>query len=186
MGTVAITFEWACFVVMGAWLLGSIAYALPLAALRRRLERRNLGLWFANWTVFGTGKERAEIARYTLRYRDVASGVTGDWVSVMSGRRWCWHAFLWQPERRLADRLQRIGQEIARALEHPEGERRIIAPRRELIARHLEARFPRAPQVVREVQFLEHRSVVESTTSAPARNPGVEERAILAFQLPSS
>jgi hypothetical protein len=177
------TVEWVCVTVMALWLLGSVLYALPWVGLRRRLERNNAGRWFANWTVFGTGRRRAEIERFRLRFRDRAAGHPGEWQLAMRGRRWVWHGCLWHPERRVADRLHRIGRDLAHALDQPDGERRSAALASALIARHLDVIRPRAPGVSREVQLVEEHAVCDARADA-ARPDVITERVILELALP--
>lgn len=164
-------------VVMALWTLGSALYALPLRGLRRALGRRNGTLWLANWTVFGTGKERAGIARYALVCRDTVAAEPGPWVAVASGRPWVWHACLWQPERRLADRLHRIGQEISRAIDGPVDAAAFVGRRRELLSRFLDRKRLRPAGAGREFRLIERRSSV-GEAGADAR---IEERVILKF-----
>lgn len=177
--------ENAGLIAMALWLLGSVLYALPSVALRRRLERHNAGRWWANWTVFGAGRRRAEIERYLLRYRDTGDGRAGAWAQALHGRRWVWHSFLWQPERRLADRVQRIGRDISHVLEQRGGQTRIVEPLQALLAAHLERACPRPRGFAREVQLVEEHAVADA--QAREGEAGVTTtRVILEFTLPAA
>lgn len=166
--------------LMAGWTLGALLYALPILALRRRLDRVNSPLWFANWTVFGAGHEQATIAAYTLEYRDRDSRAEGPWVVLMQGRPWVWHAFLWQPGRRVADRLHRMAEGIARMHEtESPAAQRFLADHRRRIANHVEAARPRASGCTRDIRLTQRRSVVSLSGSQDV--PHLEERVLLSF-----
>jgi hypothetical protein len=177
--------EMVAFAAMLAWLVGQLLYTLPFPRLRRRLDRVNAGLWFANWSVFGAGSEHAEIATYTLEYRDRRGVESGDWVEVVRGRPWCWHAFLWQPHRHVADRLHRFAEGIARTVEFDsDGARTALRRRCRLIANHVDAMCPRSPKTRREIR-------IKMKRAANAARPGVrsgdimmvQDRVLLAFSV---
>ena len=78
--------ELGFIILMVSWTVGALAYALPFPAIRRRLERINAPLWFADWTVFGASDEQAVISTYTLEYRDHRPQTQGAWLPVIDGR----------------------------------------------------------------------------------------------------
>lgn len=167
-------------VLMAGWTLGSLLYALPFPTLRRRLAGFNSALWFANWTVFGAGREQATIAAYTLEYRDRDVHGDGSWIVLMEGRPWVWHAFLWQPERRIADRLHRMAEGIARLYEvdSPAGQR-FLADHRRRIAKHVAAMRPLSSGSSREIRIIQRRSQV--SVSVPQGSATLEERVLISF-----
>ncbi len=147
--------------LMAAWVISGVVFALPLWRLRRRLNRWNHGLWFANWTVFGSGRERSEICVYPLEYRDLAGGAPGAWIEVMSGRSWAWHSCLWQPQRRVADRIHRIGQNVARTMENGTKAEPWLLEQQAMLKKHLVATCPRPAGNIREVRMRMRRSVID-------------------------
>lgn len=166
--------------VMAGWTLGALLYALPFPALRRRLDRVNSPLWFANWTVFGAGRDQATIAAYTLEYRDRDAHVEGPWIVLVQGRPWVWHAFLWQPQRRIADRLHRMAEGIARLREHDSpAAQRFLADHRQRITNHVEAARPRPPGCTRDIRIIQRRAFV--SVSAPQDMSRLKERVLLSF-----
>ncbi len=186
MNSLPSTLETAILVTLAAWLLGNLLYALPFPPLRRQLERFNPGLWFAHWTVFGAGDNRAEMASYTFEYRDGEDRADGKWIEVIRGRPWCWHAFLWQPERRVADRLHRLAEGVARTRDLTTAAARdALTLRKQLISAFIEARHPRASETPRAIRVVMKRSVIAagagSRTATEELNIQIEERVLLAF-----
>ncbi len=172
--------------LMVVWTLGSVAFALPIPRLRWRLSRVNAGLWFANWTMFGTTKEPTiNVAIYTLEYRDRAPfAKAGNWVVVASGRPWTWRAGVWQPERRLADRIHRIGQDMAMAAERTPPITAVAAQRRSMLESYLEAIKPRSLEIARDIRITMRRSIYERASDvrfASHREWQVEQRIIAMF-----
>lgn len=156
--------EIAFLTVLTLWTLGSAIYALPLPPIRRWLNRHNHGLWWAKWTVFGSGVEQSEIGVYPVEFRDRIGAAAGDWREAVRGRPWTWHAGLWQPKRRLADRLHRIGQDIAKVRERGAPPADWLARRRRLVTTHLATVHLPAPGAIREIRIRMIRSVVEPGT----------------------
>lgn len=161
------------FVVLAAvWTLGSILFAVPRRWGRGWLSAFNHGLWFADWTVFGTGREDSGIVRFTLEFRDRAPGQDAAWRIAMQGRPWKWHACLWQPERRLADRLHRLGRDLGYVRDAAvEGAERIAERHGKLIARHLEDTCPRPPGTQREIRLTRRSSRLRYPSDTGAEAP---------------
>jgi hypothetical protein len=176
------TLEIAVLIILIGWLLGSILYALPFPSLRRLLGEFNWGLWFAHWTVFGAGDQRAEMASYSFSYRDGANS-DGRWIEVIRGRPWSWHAFFWQPERRVADRLHRLAEGIARTHDFTaETARAALISRQRLIANYIDARHPRVRGMPRMVRVTIKRSILSDYISGGSQpDIRLEERVLLSF-----
>jgi hypothetical protein len=178
--------EAVAFFVMAAWLLGQLLYTLPIPRLRRVIDRANAGLWFANWSVFGAGRERAEIATYTLEYRDRVGIESGEWIELIRGRPWYWHSFLWQPDRRIADRLHRLAEGIAQTVDfHSERAQIALKRRRRLVASYVDSRCPRASNVRRDIRITMKRASIAATVGAqPQRDVmRVETRVLWEFSV---
>lgn len=178
--------ETTVLVTLAAWLLGNVLYALPFPPLRRRLEHVNPGLWFADWTVFGAGDERAAMASYTFAYRDGDDCAAGQWIEVIRGRPWRWHAFLWQPERRVADRLHRLAEGVARTRDlTTAAAQEALSRRKRLISRYIEATHPRASEMPRTIRVTMKRSaIVDDAVLRASPNEvevQVEEHVLLVF-----
>ncbi|HWZ95157.1 MAG TPA: hypothetical protein VNW30_08190 [Opitutaceae bacterium] len=169
--------------VLAAWTLGSVVFALPLWRWRQRLRRWNQGLWFAHWAVFDSGRGQAEICVYSLEYCD-RLGSGGEWVEAISGRPWTWHACLWQPQRRLADRIHRIGQDLLWVAERDQPAAAWLAAIRKVVGNHLAAARPQPAGTVREIRIQATRSVVTAGADPPVVGWGVarqEKRVLLQF-----
>jgi len=176
--------EVAAFTGMAGWFVGHLLYTLPFPSLRRHLDRFNQGLWFANWSVFGAGDQRAETTTYTVEFRDHGGLDEGQWTQVAQGRPWRWHAFLWQPERRVADRLHRLAEGIARTPDLDSSAAQVALQRRlRLIARYVAVHSPPAPTTKRELRIRMTRAVIADRPEGTGANNFVrsEERVLLTF-----
>lgn len=167
-------FEIGFVVLVALWTLGSVLFAVPRRWGRGWLSGFNHGLWFADWTVFGTGREDSGIVRFTLEYRDRAPGQTTEWRVALRGRPWKWHACLWQPERRLADRVHRLGRDFGALRDAGVTAQSAFAGRGKLLARHLDAKHPRPPGTAREIRLTRRRSVLRYPAGAAAERPAAE------------
>ncbi len=183
MARLHVVLELGLIGLMLIWSVGAVVCALPPSRLRRALFRKNWGLWFANWGVFGAPTDRSEVCVYTLEFRDYSDAAMGEWREASRGRPWRWHSGLWQPERRIADRIHRIGQDIAFRLEHGTPAANWLFECRRLLETHLEAVRPRPASAKREIRLRMRRSICETdpADSAGAWSTRFEESVLLQF-----
>jgi len=179
-------FEYVLLILMAGWTLGSLAFSWPPLRLPKVLGRRNKFLALASWNVFGTYGGQSRICVYAFEYRDRTEGQPGPgpWLEAMRGRPWCWHAFLWQPGRRVADRFHRLGQEIARHLEQGIPADQWLGKRQAVVVDFLSRKLPLARGSIREVRVRMICSVVDeqiSSSDKSKRQVRIESHVLVTF-----
>lgn len=171
--------------LMGLWTALSIAFALPFPRVQRWIDRHNQGLWVARWTMFGAARQRvASVASYLFEFRDrdAATGV-GNWIQFAKGRPWTWHAGLWQPERRIADRLHRIAQDIDVESRRTPEVHSIADRYRPILERYIETIEPRPNGTARDIRIWAVRSTIDCSEVPPSKGsaPQIEPNVIALF-----
>lgn len=71
-----------------------------------------------DWTMFSTGNRSLVGSRFWFEFREgpEAGALPTEWkVFADTSTAWLWHSFVWDPQRRLADRLRIIGKELRQA-----------------------------------------------------------------------
>lgn len=115
MGVIEIT----VIAILALWTLASVGYCSrnPRWHLLTRWNRQFCAC--SSWRLFGADDRAAPSGVVELDYRDHrASDESAPWMTVKDSC-WSWHAFLWMPDRRLANRVYYLIRELAACVKRP-------------------------------------------------------------------
>ncbi len=138
------------------WTLGSLGYCC------RNRRWRVFARWnrqfrvFTSWRVFNADDSAVDSGVLELDYRDRGgSGEEAPWT-VVRDACWSWHAFMWMPERRVANRVYYLIRELAAGLPGaglPAGNAAVPAPAR-IIGDYLGRTYPPTSGGIREFRLV--------------------------------
>lgn len=140
--------------VLTLWTVVSVGYCFrPLRSRLFPRWNRQFHTW-TTWRLFGTDDRAVLSGVLELDYRDLGpDGSPGPWTTV-EATCWSWHAFLWLPERRLANRVYHLIRELAAAIERARTTSPALLPQARLIGAYLRRRHPIASGKIRELRLV--------------------------------
>lgn len=150
------SFPEACIVaIFIVWALVSAFYAIGNGRLHKALTRINWFEGWVRWSLFNSSDPAVRPAVFEIEYRDRdRSGTATPWRVGMTDLSWRWHAFLWNPEQRLADGVHHLGRAIKACVETGGGGTSALRAHVATIESHLRRYAPPPPGTERDYRIM--------------------------------
>lgn len=161
---------------LGAWFAASTLFAMGIGTTLPHLRWARRFRAVVAWDVFGANRRgTGRAATYTFQVRDSKGTTRADWQTVAEGHAgWAWHAWLWQPQRRVADGLRCFAKSIGGAAAEPASAAAASRGRlaQEAVGDYLARTCPLAPGHAREIRLVirySHSLSVGAGSASPVR-----------------